>query len=252
MDFMRSFQVWHDFTADRNEYLREALESMGLDSNITLWAFEWSGQIDHTENRVADLRSHLELAHTAAVNDHKKLIVVSHSWGTVLSRLALGMETTKTNPIICDLFVTLGSPLGTGNAFDSLSASQKILYRLANGWQLFLPGNDENLVIDTVALWETYRLPTAVPIVGRWLNYWAWGDVISGPLSQAENFRVDGDQPFRDAVSTLIWHKYDSLQPGGLPGQPNNQPLINRIECEINRSLGIGTSLCYSGANGSW
>jgi hypothetical protein len=153
---------------DTEHYLKSALESMNLGvTNSDIVSFDWSRDANDTAGAVEDLRELLRIQFERAEREKKKFIVVGHSWGTFLSYMALSFESTVGNPIHCDLFITLGSPLGTYYAHDSLWWEEVAVNGYVNEWLFLLNFSD---------------CADCYPRTNRCVNYWAWEDVISGPL----------------------------------------------------------------------
>jgi hypothetical protein len=149
----------------------------------------------------------------------------------VLTYLALSSQSTQVSEserVYVGLYITLGSPLGTDNAHAGANYPE------------------ETVVINYTENWlNQYSFcDTCLPLVDRWINYWAWGDVISGPLdgfmpfdesfswtdNQIDSATAAGGYAGRNTATTVIWHKYDSLQPGGLV---NNQSLLDEVQAQI-------------------
>ena len=162
-----------------------------------------------------------------ARDNNQKLVIVGHSWGAFLSYAALAVDVSS-DPVIPDLFLSLGSPLGTQNSlpFPSVEylASWTAVTTYVNAWVL-------NLGIE-------FATPAATAVY----NIWAPGDLISGPLLSSqfntpslENEDLNSTGIRGDIVATCIWHWFDSLQPNTeMPchldvGDYNNQPLRNRV-----------------------
>jgi hypothetical protein len=162
----------------------------------------------------------------AADEHHRKLFVVSHSWGTVLSYLAMATDAVDPQPTRVDLLINLSSPLGTGNV-DFLSA----------GWCFITPDpincvNAEqtaNGIHDVIRTftdgWRAIVNPQSLkPRAGAVWNFWAWGDFVSGPLNSLHavaaqagsfvhgSFMPPGGLPSRGALSPA----YASLDGGSL------------------------------------
>lgn len=223
---------------DNDNYLETALKSMNHGvPNEDIKAFNWSPRdATQTKQVIKNLREKLREYFTEAQNKGKKFIVISHSWGTFLTHLALSYESAAIEPFFCDLYITLGSPLGTRNELPDviipiptpfgfipiptfpIPASLMAWIEIGNYVSKWL--RDLNFVsCDNCD-------PRGYPRVDRYINFWARGDLLSGPLGGnfmplAENIRVD-EPPFntvrnteRTISSTIDWHKYDSLQPGG-------------------------------------
>ena len=223
-----------------DNYVEVALESMNLPvSDDYIVPFSWSRDASESDEVIGDsdeaygsLRHFLRYYFTKSQQEGSRFIVVSHSWGTFLTYMALYYESTVDVPIICDLYVTLGSPLGTDYAHEG-SWPEEVL---VNDYV-----SDRLVELDFDSSTECY--PRAV----RSVNYWAWGDVISGPLGDymplAENVKVDSRSEadgywHRNVWTTGTWHKYDSLQPGGLP---DNQPLKDALKALIEDTIGPDT-----------
>jgi len=232
MSFKNSIPALPDFEKTSN-YLKSALEEMneenvfGID-NSNIISLIWSRDSEKTDIAVDDLRSILKKL-AVAQKDGKKVVVVSHSWGTVLSYLALSYESVVDVPIELDLFITLGSPLGSNLAHEGK------LYPL------------EEIISGYVSTWlqrlDFESCTNCYPRVEKWVNYWVWGDIISGPVHDfdvlAEDIQMGPTGATvlsRNALTTATWHKYDSLQPDG---SENNQDLKNLVKSEILKALGI-------------
>lgn len=223
---------------ESEHYLKTALDSMNLKpAGTTVMAFPWSRDANDTAKTVEALRIFLKLKYQAARQAGKRFIIVAHSWGTVLTYLALSSQSRQVQEgerVYVDLYVTLGSPLGT---------------EYAHGGNKYL---EESTVIAFTHNWtDRYSFcGNCLPLVTRWLNYWAWGDVISGPFDGFMPFSgnlqwldtkldpsdVSSGYPARNSGTTVLWHMYDSLQPGGVL---DNQPLLDTIKAEIERGGGI-------------
>ncbi|MFA4918276.1 MAG: hypothetical protein WC581_03380 [Thermodesulfovibrionales bacterium] len=188
-------------------YLRRAILDMGLlkkkscvvsysgSSNFTL---RWDGDANNTEKIMADLNNTLKTYYNKATETNKKFILVTHSWGTILGQLALKYN-YDINP---DLFITLSSPLYTLNAVSPSNAAKATQALISD------------FTVDKIE--DTYKkLGQPSRLVGdfnfKWINYWAWGDLISGPInltkSTFRNDRVDANyDSARSIDDTLDWH----------------------------------------------
>jgi hypothetical protein len=217
---------------ESEHYLKTAIESMNLNlPDTTIVDFSWSRNANDTIEAVEQLQDFLKEKYQLAQKESKKLIIVAHSWGTVLSYLALSSQSKQVpgkEQINVDLYITLGSPLGTGNAHDNSKYPE------------------EMIVINYTTSWiNRYDFcDTCLPLVKKWINYWAWGDVISGPMQdfvpfsdypQWHDIQIDLSSyvqgyPGRNTGTTVLWHKYDSLQPGGIL---DNQTLRDEIKNQL-------------------
>ena len=211
-------------------YLKNAIFSMGLDSQIGLQIgdvysysgnhddmlhnMSWHGDATKTPEVVKDLKKDIKDAYDKYTNPpyNKKFIIVTHSWGTVLAKLAL--EYSQIKP---DLFITLSSPLGTKNVVDDYSDA---LFGQIKGANVDVGDAREIVEIFTDAqINNTYKTLTD-PHYGadfvRWINYLDNGDLFSGPLPNAKNrlnknayiFSNRGSAGYNFIYSSLLSTKY--------------------------------------------
>jgi len=195
---------------DGSDYIEAALESLCLpvdDEDII--SFDWSRDAGDSMQAISSLRALLRQHYNSARSQGKKFIVVSHSWGTFLAYMALSYESTVADPIVCDLFITSGSPMGTYYAHDGLYPEEIAINGYVSTWLYAL---------------DFQSCTNCYPRTSVFVNYWAWGDLISGPLEDwaplAENIKLDDHSSadghsYRNIETTAVWHKYDSLQDGG-------------------------------------
>jgi formylglycine-generating enzyme required for sulfatase activity len=182
----------------------------------------WHGDANYTQNIVVE-----ELV--KALNDwyneqhetlHKKTIILTHSWGTVLGFLAL-----MHSDVNIDLFITLSSPLGSRNIFKSTQNPLDGVVVAYVKKQIF----DTKIKIANYRLLHFGKYPPYVvkahdPYFGKWINYWAYGDIFSGPIkpdimltktytppASHDDKKVDESNAERDWNSTKIWHAITSL-----------------------------------------
>lgn len=205
-----------------NNYLKTALDGMQLSSKgLEIVSFNWDRNVSNSDIGIQSLINKLREYYNRAINENKKLIIVSHSWGTFLSFMALASESQGTNPIKCDLFITLSSPIGT--AYSShRSKTEDIINSYVNSWFTKL----------------NYNITSGIlPKAKKWINVWAWGDYISGPLKEInpaiQDIQVEGDlykiSPVtRDIITTYVFHRYTQLLP-----ESKDRLLIERIKEEI-------------------
>lgn len=227
---------------DGDNYLGTALATTSLGNyNVELVPFLWSrdpgwAPLGNTFWEVRELRDLLREQYDLAVSQGKKFIVVAHSWGTVLSYCALSDLSQGDNPVQCDLYITLSSPLGTYFAHDNLFPEEITINGFSNEWLA-------TLSIDPFGDWVGY------PLTDKHINYWAWGDVISGPLNpflgDVVDINVDTDDQEdgndeRNFTTTLYdsastgWHQFTTLQAGG---NMDNQSLKDSVEDLIMHTL---------------
>ncbi len=157
-----------------------------------------------------------QIKEAAAANPGRRLIIVSHSWGTVATKMALAGGTTQSgevNPI--DLgglqveeWVTLGSPLGRAESPDVAGNLRQLGVALSDG---------------------------KPPCVKQWTNIYDAADPVSNQshnLAGAENIAVSGSGHWYDPiglsahsgiwansrVARTIQQKFDAV--GDLPPLP--------------------------------
>ena len=89
-------------------YLYEKIIKLGKKTDIEkdegrIWAFQWNGDFKSTDFYVNKLYDNLKFLNSLK----RPVVILSHSWGTVLSYIVL----TKYKDIHVDKLITLGSPL---------------------------------------------------------------------------------------------------------------------------------------------
>jgi len=250
----------------RPSYLKEALLSTSL-SEHDIYAFgldcyesecdnSWSGDANYSEDYIGGLIDQIKYYSDLAEASNKKFIIVTHSWGTVLGSIALGylQDSYEVKP---DLFITLSSPLGSMNNEENLedpfwiyNADLSIFDSFEWLIDLIISGTEPN----TVENWQTYiglyviielndireqlnfEMPYLTynpPKADIWINYWAMGDIISGPLdiktktivptesgdsviilkknSNIIDRKIDFPWTTRNFENVKIWHSITSL-----------------------------------------
>jgi len=152
-----------DYPADFSRYLEEAIDEYWSELIETkvgqITTFGWSRNIYDTSEYVLFLSVYLE---TLSTQNKKPLVILAHSWGTVLSYIAIA----RNSNIVVDKFITLGSPLNAQNE------------TVRSYTQETLSGFNINQV-------------ASLPNVKSWCNYWAQCDPISGEISNAYNINID-------------------------------------------------------------
>ena len=200
--------------------MQQALLGMNLSdvSPADIMSYGWSRDAQQSPSELSNLRTLIREAHTQAREEGKKFIVVSHSWGTVLSYLALAHEYAAGN-FYCDLFITLSSPLGTPYALAEYNKP------FPNRWEWLgmifehfavLPYTYtwlDNLGVD----WDSVNV--SLPSNVTWAhNFWLHGDFISGPIPESmgfNNYQLDEENPYpRDWLNVWPRHEYTTLKPG--------------------------------------
>jgi hypothetical protein len=108
------------------------------------------------------------------------LVVVAHSWGTVLAYIAI----SKNKNIEISKLVTLGSPLNAQNT------------------------TVRDFAREALGRWDLDRV--SVPNnVKTWANYWGRCDAISGPIDVVKKQNIEIDTSWRDEWLTCheSYHK---------------------------------------------
>lgn len=210
-----------DFDGEREDYLKPALAG-ALGGAYDIRTFGWSGDATETGALLSpegstSLRSYLRAAYAEARAKGVKFAVVAHSWGSFLGYMALAMESAGADPIECDLFITLSCPIAANRAGTEFDPLDFAVETYANRWM-------EDLGFDIGG--------ALYPKAGRFINYWAFGDCISGPLAtripagagvrdtQVDFFKIDGTGAIdkylaelkRGTDDVIFWHDFTSLK----------------------------------------
>ncbi len=204
MSFLNSLPGMPDME-DNIGYVETALESMGLGLDAAcIVNFDWSRDSEKTDEAVAELRTFLRAYYEAAQSEGKKLILVGHSWGTFLAHMALTFESNAAEPIRVDLVISLGSPLGSANAHQGELYPEEAVVTF--------------YVINWLNRLNYLDCAGCFPLAERYVNYWVWGDAVSGPIVNlapgVENVQMGqtgATRLTRNAATTAVWHIYDSL-----------------------------------------
>ncbi len=229
LKFTRTFgyEIFGDYPL-REAYLKKALLEMGLGlkrcdvisyGGDSYESQSWDGDAKKTSEIINSINWWLFLYDDLAKKQGKKLILITHSWGTQLGELAL-----RYMNIAPDLFITLSAPAGS-NLVNESNYTNTNFYRyyseLFGGYRYITVKEAQSEVEDYVAKrkQETYDRngnPTYDVTAKKWINYWDAGDLFSGPLnSNNSNSALDdrivigGDQ--RDLVNTEKVHAITSL-----------------------------------------
>ncbi|OWY70602.1 hypothetical protein B7486_13365 [cyanobacterium TDX16] len=215
-------------------YLNTAVATMGFPSNPTICSFGWSRDIHDTEQAVNSLKGFITDEWNTAQSLDRKFIVISHSWGTVLSYAALTRLAQEGSPVHCDLLITLGSPLGT----DQVPTFPTI----------------RDATFDRLIQLGVYPSSVISPSTDRWINYWTWADAFSGPIGNLVAPAIFNEERVFEGIThynpyrtfpllipdyTCLFHEFDSLRPESDGACPNpfvfvdNQLLRDSVKAEI-------------------
>ncbi|AXI99957.1 Por secretion system C-terminal sorting domain-containing protein [Cyclonatronum proteinivorum] len=192
-----------------SNYLEVEIEELINSNRVEIIPYSWNGDIRDTVQHVDSLKTLLLAAYEIASINNAKLIVTGHSWGTLLSYVA--MAQLREN-IFVDLYITLSSPLGTYFAHPLLTDLEFVIHGTTYSW------------LNELNFSNCYN---CVPNINRFINYWAYRDAISGPLGEgwdlrAEDVVVDSylnpvgiylSRLSLNIINNIRWHKYTSLRP---------------------------------------
>lgn len=190
-------------------YMKESLLSLDFNQNIEIYEFLWNGNINTTAQEIELLDSLFVQKKEYADYHNAKFIIVSHSWGTLLS-----YKTLDGNPDIeVDLMVMLSSPLGTSRrpiriieSLDNLPFSSQV-------------NNLAKSVISTSVAFHYNSQANYLPNVDHIHNYWVTSDLVSGPLnglnSQINDHHINEHRYpiplWYDTISGRKWHDRTTL-----------------------------------------
>jgi pimeloyl-ACP methyl ester carboxylesterase len=203
---------WQDQAAYVEPMVEELVADMGIGPSEVVssrdWVHRWERDAQYTYQAVADLKADLIAIHNA--NQDKPLIVISHSWGALLTYAALADLRDGPSPVPVDLFITCSTILGAPYVHPDPNPGETAAQNYLEGWlaRLFLPEEIEG-----------------APPISRWVNYWAMADMLSGPLADSEyslqaasavlDIQVDEAYAYTPADRTLDnilnWHFFDRL-----------------------------------------
>lgn len=160
------------------DYLKDAFSS-ALADDYHVASSPWTGDPKETPKILSFAEKTIRGYSEVAKRRGQPFQIIAHSWGSVLAYVVL-----KNNPgIQVATLITLGSPLQSQDKI----VVEKYTGRYA-GTTILKPGNVE-----------------------RWVNYWAWNDLISGSIDVADkNVQLDGQQSRTDyetrLAATLDFH----------------------------------------------
>ena len=217
VDGLNFVSTFTPITQQRDSILKPSLEAMNI-PDTTIIDMNWSPYNATTQSTAAikELTDLLVSTSKTAAEKNKKFIVVAHSWGTFLSRIALGYASQSPQWQGCDLFITLGSPLGARQT--GLLPVDQIADRAVSAYV--------DRIKNVVTSDPDFGSITSPAMLGRWVNYWCWSDIISGPMigsgwdagSPVEDHVADEEYEGvsrsaldRSLTNVPLWHEYDSL-----------------------------------------
>jgi formylglycine-generating enzyme required for sulfatase activity len=262
-DFVSAFSQGNSAPKFRPSYLSQAIAAMNLPLySADIISFDglpddgspvpsptqqsWNGDPGKTIDMVKALRSRLQTVRKE--NPCRQLVIVTHSWGTILGMLALAYDVDKIKP---DSFLTLSSPLGTSNVDIPIFDPSYILDTTLKG---IISSYTNGKINDTFqAITDPHKDIYSVGSYVVWGNYWAEGDLISGPFNQPNIFDLQVDSPdplipVRNVINTIYWHAITSLSwdemytfaPGGYV--TDGQRLIQRVKDQLNTDIFVSTT----------
>ena len=156
--------------------------------------FYWNGDQRESRPAVEALKARIIKAAGDAWNKKKPFMIVAHSWGCILTAEALGeIEDFRLAPgLQVDKLVTIGNPLG-GKKYQAA-------------------------VLALIGSQKFFVQPKKAKSIGKWVNYWASRDIISGPLyikdANIENHQIDADPKF-DQAEIAIRKQISIFDPAG-------------------------------------
>ena len=206
-----------------------------------MYTFPWSRNAWTTPLIIPKLVSKLEEKYKKeAIDNGKKFVIATHSWGTQLATLALQYKRLFTSfNVEPDLFITLSNPAGS-NLVDSSKYTNTLFcplcaisirypsyvpyppyYTLVNVDAGFTVETAEALVKGFVSLQHTLTKTAMLlqyPLYhqhdlqyAKWINYWDVGDLISGPLDSDIDDKTVRDDTERNSQNLKEVHAITSL-----------------------------------------
>lgn len=180
-------------SAHSSDYLTNSLRR--LCSDCDLRTFGWSGAMKESRTVIEQLKSSIAMLSSEAKAAGRSFVIVAHSWGGVLTTEALAeMDrdgTAKYYGVSVDQVTTIGSPV------------EGPLYSAA-----------VNIVITNQNFYvKSFRARS----VKRWANYYADRDLISGPISFADqNVKIDANVNLTDYTDKIKDYLYTQTADGNI------------------------------------
>jgi hypothetical protein len=209
-------------------YLQESLAPKLSAYLVT--TFQWTGDTKDTDTTVKYAEKFIKGYYEVAKNRGTTFEIIAHSWGTVLSYIVL-----KRNPDIkVDTFITLGSPLN--------SQTLEILA----------------YTIDKIEHNNACNYIQKMPSVKRWINYWAFHDLVSGPIALSDkNVQIDekvSQSSFGDRVVATIGVFHSEYYKSEPWKSMVTDDLLHRDtvqeSTEVNLSVQVSGDPCPCGSHG--
>jgi hypothetical protein len=196
-------------------YLAEALTcspEIGQ-SGAEIHAFAWSRDPGDSSRFIRKLTKEIQDVYQEQTRGRRPLVIVAHSWGTVLSYAALH---ALRGDVAINGFISLGSPLN-----PSPLSLEKGFLTLETLKESLPPG----------LLFNSLKKP--VSLKGPWFNYFAEKDLYSSQLGPADNYQIDqeaGSEALRviQAPETEKWHREYYTKPENLSRISDNLKSIAR------------------------
>lgn len=156
-----------------SSYLKPVVDGWALSADASF--FGWSGDYAQTESELRKLKARIISNYSRASSEGRPFVMITHSWGTVLSYRALKdlYADGKLPENAVHSLVTLGSPLSKEDEPNQEGKSQAA--GPSFGVVTTLSG--------AVKEYGEWVGPEVLDdVVGSWRNYWIKGDLISGPI----------------------------------------------------------------------
>jgi hypothetical protein len=161
-------------------------------SGAKIHAFAWSRDPGDSSRYIRKLTKETQEIYQNKTKGQRPLVIVAHSWGTVLSYAALH---ALKGDVAVNGFISLGAPLNPCPV-----SLEKGFLALETLKELLPPG----------LLFNNLQKPASLK--GPWFNYFAEKDLYSSPIGPAQNDQIDyvpGSSALRviQAPETEKWHQ---------------------------------------------
>lgn len=156
----------------------------------------WSGDPDLTPQLIhgsekikASVRKMLRSEYNKAKSAGRNFVLVTHSWGTVLGFLGLQYCQSEFDPrynVVPDLVISLSSPLGT--SYRDFNLSDPFFPPLLSPVVSTMRSVVDEYTAATIDITHAYSSAYyGSPKFQTWINYYSFGDIISGPINDLMN-----------------------------------------------------------------